>query len=262
MANTKKTGVRIIAFTIAAGMVLGTVSAPAFADEIVAVTEDGQIAIEEPLQEYQDVEVDQDEYVTADQYQQELPENEEEEAIPQAVTDEEALPQEDLEEEDTDEDSVEDCTEECIENEMDPESDSEEALPVADEENEQLHSEESGPDDVRYAEGFWGEWEYYEEYKESWYGECDHCRRFVCEPDEEEVQEKDALIAYEKSLAGHDLDEAEDIDEDEVDEDYEDEEDYDDEYDEESDEEEEESDSDNGWWKKLEMKEERLDFTR
>lgn len=250
MANTKKTGVRIIAFTIATGMVLGTLSAPAFADDMVEVTEGGQIAIEESLQEYQDVEEDQDEYLTADQYQQELPENEEEEVIPQ----------EDLEEEDTGEDSAEDCTEECTENEMAPESDSEEALPVADEENDQLQSEESDPDDVRYAEGFWGEWEYYEEYKESWYGECDHCRRFVCEPDEEEVQEKDALIAYEKSLAGHDLDEAEDIDEDEVDEDYEDEEDYED--DEEYDEEEDDSDSDNGWWKKLEMKEERLDFTR
>lgn len=252
MANTKKTGVRIIAFTIAAGMVLGTVSAPAFADDMVEVTEGGQIAIEESLQEYQDVEEDQDEYLTADQYQQELPENEEEEVIPQEDL------EEDPEDEDADEDSAEDCTEECTENEMALESDSEEALPAADEENDQLHSEESDPDDVRYAEGFWGEWEYYEEYKVSRYGECDYCRRFVCEPDEEEVQEEDALIAYEKSLAGHDLDEAEDIDEDEVDEDSEDEEDYegDEEYDE------EEDDSDKGWWKILEMKEERLDFTR
>ena len=258
MANTKKTGVRIIAFTIAAGMVLGTVSAPAFADEIVAVTEDGQIAIEEPLQEYQDVEADQDEYLTVDEHQQVLPENEEEEAIPQ----------EDLEEEDTGEDSAEVCTEDCTENEMALESDSEEALPAADEENDQLHSEESDPDDVRYAEGFWGEWEYYEEYTASRYGDC-FCGHLPCEPDEEEVQEegayKEQMVAYEKSLAGHDLDEAEDAEDDyniDDNEDDEDEEDYDDEYDEDSDDEEEESDSDDGWWKILEMKEERLDFTR
>ena len=119
---------------------------------------------------------------------------------------------------------------------------------------------ESDPDDVRYAEGFWEDWESYEEYSKEYFytqpfGIC------IFDHDSEDENTKQ-LIVYEKFLSGYALDEFEedgdycDIDENEDDDEE------DNEIDEDDVEEEEDSDSDNVWWKILEMKEERLDFTR
>ena len=151
MANNKKMGVRIIAFTIAAGMIFGAVSAPAFADDTMDGTEGQQVEIEESLQDYQADEDFQDEYMLDDQYQQELPENEEEEMILQEDI-EEGGPNRDCTEEykerevavesgfdEADDNESVEIGESVTENNTDRESGGG-SLPVTDEYNDWIHS--------------------------------------------------------------------------------------------------------------------------